>query len=81
MPVTLTLTNIPDDLYEHLTRLAVVNRRTVSDQAIALFDSVARGPRPPSGETLQRAQELRSELRDGQFPLTEIDAAKRVGRP
>ena len=80
MPVTLTLTNIPDDLYERLTRSAELNHRTVGDQAVTTLESALPAQRPASGETLQRAYELGSELCDGQFPLEEIEATKHAGR-
>jgi plasmid stability protein len=65
MPATLTLKNIPDEVYLRLKASAERHRPTT------------RSPQ----ESLQRARELRAQLGTVRFDPQEIDQLKRQGRP
>lgn len=81
MPTTLTLKNIPDDVYERLKLAAVRHRRSLNSEAIVCLEAVlVPGARMP-GERLARARELRAALAAEQFLAQDIDALKRHGRP
>ena len=45
---TLTLRNVPDELYERLKAQATMNRRSLNQEAIAILElNVAKRPRTP----------------------------------
>lgn len=78
---TITIKNIPDDLYTLLKETAAANRRSVNSEIIACIERVVR-PRPvATDEILERARKLR-ELTAG-YVITdeELDEAKNAGRP
>ena len=81
MPATLTLKNIPDDVYERLKASARVHRRSLNSEAIVCLESVLVPARMASGERLARARVLRSTLQPAKFRAREIDRLKREGRP
>ena len=80
MPTTLTLKNIPDDVYKRLKLSAVANRRSMNSQAIVCLEAALISGRPSPKELLSRARELRAMLPHGKFSAKDIDAMKREGR-
>jgi plasmid stability protein len=80
MPTTLTLKNIPDEIYERLKRSAEVHRRSMNSEAIVCLEAALLPVRLTPGERLARARALRSELPKEKFKASEIDALKREGR-
>jgi antitoxin FitA len=80
MPTTLTLKNIPEEVYERLKAAAEANRRSLNSEAIVCLESVLAPGRVPPGERLARARALRSALPKGKFRARDIDALKREGR-
>lgn len=81
MPTTLTLKNIPDDVYDRLKLAAQTHRRSMNSEVIVCLEAVLLPHKLPITERLSRARELRSALPQGQFDATEMDALKRQGRP
>jgi plasmid stability protein len=80
VPTTLTLKNIPDDIYERLKRSAELNRRSMNSEALVCLEA-ALVPAPVSPtERLARARALRAELAPRRFRPENIDALKRAGR-
>lgn len=80
MPTTLTLKNIPDEVYARLKRSAELNRRSMNSEAIVCLEA-ALVPTPVSAtERLARARALRAELAPGRFRPGDIDTLKRAGR-
>ena len=80
MPTTLTLKNIPDDVYQRLRACADAHRRSLNSEAIVCLESVLLPGRMPPAERLARARELRSALPQGRFGARDIDTLKREGR-
>jgi plasmid stability protein len=80
MPTTLTLKNIPEEVYERLKAAAEAHRRSLNSEAIVCLESVLTPGRVPAGERLARARALRSALPKGKFKARDIDAFKREGR-
>jgi plasmid stability protein len=80
MPTTLTLKNIPDDVYERLKASAETHRRSLNSEAIVCLESVLLPGRVPVGERLARARALRVTLPREKFRSKDIDAFKRAGR-
>lgn len=80
MPTTLTLKNIPDDVYARLKLSAEVHRRSLNGEAIVCLESVLFPTKFVAAERLARARELRSRLVPKKFKARDIDALKREGR-
>ena len=80
MPATLTLKNIPHDVYLRLKASAETNRRSMNSEAIVCLESVLLPARVTPSERLARARELRGALPKGKFTKSEIDSFKREGR-
>ncbi|MCB1929670.1 MAG: plasmid stability protein [Rhodocyclaceae bacterium] len=81
MPTTLTLKNIPDDLYDRLKSSAASHRRSLNCEAIVCLESILLPGRTDPAERLARARELRAALSSERLQTAEIDAMKREGRP
>ena len=81
MPTTITLKNIPDDVYERLKRSADAHRRSLNSEAIVCLESVLMPRRLEPGERLARARRLREAFAGVTFDPAQIDALKREGRP
>jgi plasmid stability protein len=80
MPTTLTLKNIPDEVYERLKRSAEMNRRSLNSEAIVCLETVLVPRRVAPGERLARARRLRADLPAENFLAQDIDTLKRQGR-
>lgn len=80
MPTTLTLKNIPDEVYERLKASAETHRRSLNSEAIVCLEAVLLPGRVDPGERIARAQALRAALPKGKFKARDIDAMKREGR-
>ncbi|MEK8088155.1 FitA-like ribbon-helix-helix domain-containing protein [Thermithiobacillus plumbiphilus] len=80
MPRTLTLKNIPDELYCRLKIAAEMHRRSLNSEAIVCLENVLTPTRIAASERLARARQLRAELSAGQFQAQDIDSLKRQGR-
>jgi plasmid stability protein len=79
VPTTLTLKNIPDEVYDRLKASAEMHRRSLNSEAIVCPESVLVANRVPVSERLARA--LRSALPQGRFLAQGIEQLKREGRP
>ncbi|MGE0809939.1 MAG: Arc family DNA-binding protein [Immundisolibacter sp.] len=80
MPTTLTLKNIPDEVYQRLKASAERHRRSLNSEAIVCLESVLIPGRVTVSERLAKARALRAALPKGKFRAKDIDAYKREGR-
>ena len=80
MPTTLTLKNIPDEVYDRLKAAAEAHRRSLNSEAIVCLESVLLPGRMDPGERIARARALRASLPKAKFKAREIDGFKREGR-
>ena len=80
MPTTLTLKNIPDEVYERLKASAATHRRSLNNEAIVCLESVLIPGRVTVSERLARARALRAALPKAKLRTKDIDAYKREGR-
>lgn len=80
VPTTLTLKNIPDELYERLKAAAAEHRRSLNSEAIVCLQSALMPPKVSPAEHLERARKIRAELEGLWFRAEDIDAFKRQGR-
>ena len=78
---TLTIKNIPDDLYVRLKQRAEINRRSLNSEVIVCIERAVRSRRIQPEAYLENARRLRE--RTAQYPLDddEFNAAKMAGRP
>ena len=81
MPTTLTLKNIPDDVYARLRAQAKLHRRSLNSEAIVCLETMLSASIGVSAERLARVRELRASLGGAAFAASDIDALKRQGRP
>ncbi len=77
---TITVKNIPDDLYQALKQAAEANHRSLNREIIARIEETLRRDRPDVADILARAR--RSQAWTASTPLTaaEIDEAISAGR-
>jgi plasmid stability protein len=80
MPTTLTLKNIPDNVYQRLKVSAEVHHRSLNSEVIVCLESVLLPTKVTSGERLARARELRAALAPAKFRARDIDMLKKQGR-
>ncbi len=80
MPTTLTLKNIPDEVYERLKDSAESHRRSLNSEAIVCLETVLLPGRIAPAERLARARALRNALPKVKFRARDVDAMKREGR-
>ena len=81
MPATITLKNIPDEVYLRLKAAAQSHRRSLNSEAIVCLEAVLLPGRTTAEEVIARARAIRESLPKGKFTAKEIDAYKREGRP
>jgi antitoxin FitA len=80
VPTTLTLKNIPDEVYQRLKASAQTHRRSLNSEAIVCLESVLLPGQIDPGERLARARALRAALPRTKFKAQDIAAMKREGR-
>jgi len=80
MPTTLTLKNIPDEVYERLKAAAATHRRSLNSEAIVCLERVLNPPKTSVTERLERLHRLHADLAGIEFTAEDIDAFKREGR-
>lgn len=77
---SLTLKNIPDDIYERLKQRAEANRRSLNSEIIACLELVVTSRRVDPEAFIQRARKLRESSQTYILSDADIDQAKRAGR-
>lgn len=78
---SLTLKNIPDDLYESIKRNAAENRRSINSEIIVRLERSLKARRVDPEAFLARVDRLRDRI--GLPPLTDeiLQEAREEGRP
>ncbi len=76
---TITVKNIPDQLYERLKESAQENRRSINSEILVCLEKSLQPARISLDDILERAQRLRSRATE-QFTLEEIQTARSQGR-
>jgi len=80
LPTTLTLKNIPDEVYQRLRASAEAHRRSLNSEAIVCLETVLLPGRMAPAERLARARALRAALPETRYRVHDIDSFKREGR-
>lgn len=78
---TLTLENVPAELYEPLRRRAAMNRRSLGNEAICCLECVVVARRLEPEETLAGIRAFRQTLKGVYLREKGLRAAKDLGRP
>lgn len=80
MPVTITLKDVPDELYDRLKAAAQSHHRSIDSEAIACIEQVLTPARLSVEERLERVRKLRECLPNGGLSAEEIVQAIRNDR-
>lgn len=81
MPTSITLRNVPDDIYARLHGVAASRHRSIDNEVIACLEQVRLPSRVCASEYLSRARALRGGLKDRQFSARNIAQAIEQGHP
>jgi plasmid stability protein len=81
MPVSLTLKNIPDEVYARLKQAAGQHRRSLNSEAIVCLEAQLLPAAVNPSERLENIRKLRASLATPAFLPEDIDMLKREGRP
>lgn len=78
---TITVKNIPPDLYERLKRAAQANRRSINGEIIFQIEQALSPHRIEPEVTIMRARNLREKTAKYEIGDEELSRAKKAGRP
>jgi plasmid stability protein len=81
MSTTLTLKNIPDEVYSRLKATAEMHRRSLNSEAIVCLETALVPGEVAPSERLAQARALRAGLGAVKFEVGDMDAYKHRGRP
>lgn len=81
MGATITLKNIPSEVYDSLKQAAEMHRRSINSEAIACFERILLPGKIGVAERLARARQLRANLDTKRFKAADITKAIEQGRP
>ncbi len=77
---TITVKNIPDDLYQRLKAAAEDNRRSINGEIISRIEQSLKSQRVAADELLVRVRRLQKSYGKRTLRVEDLDAAKREGR-
>jgi len=77
---SLTVKNIPEDLYEQLKQAANAHHRSINSELIVCLEKVLQPNRLTAEERLASARTIRESVNAKLIDVAELDNAKRVGR-
>lgn len=81
MGATITLKNIPDEIYDSLKQAAETHHRSMNSEVIACLERVLLPSKAGHDEHLMRARQLRGALNPKKFKAADIAKAIQQGRP
>lgn len=77
---SLTIKNIPDNLYEQLKQAAQTHHRSINSELIVCLEKVLLPTKATAKDLKLSAQQLRNKVAEHNFTSDEIDLAKQEGR-
>ena len=77
---SITVKNIPQELYEKLKTTAALNRRSLNNEMIHCIETVLMPQRLSLADKIARARRIRAQIEVDQFDPHEIEKAIDVGR-
>ena len=78
---TMTLKNVPDELYEELRRSAARHRRSMNREAITCLERALKGERMDPESLVSRVRESRARMAGVFVTDADLRAARDEGRP
>ncbi|NPV08088.1 MAG: Arc family DNA-binding protein [Anaerolineae bacterium] len=78
---TITVKNVPGELYERLKQSAEANRRSINSEVIVCIERALRSRQVDTEAVLARARRLRQETSGHPISDNEFAEAKATGRP
>ena len=78
---TITVKNIPDDLYRRLKAVAETNRRSINSEIIVCIENAVAYRRIDTDEVLKNARRLRQLTAQNLITDKEFNEAKTESRP
>jgi plasmid stability protein len=78
---TITVKNIPADLYAHLKQSAGMNHRSINSEIIVCIERTLHSQRVSPETVLTRARQLREKTQKHSITDAEFIRAKGTGRP
>lgn len=78
---TVTLKNVPDELYERLKATAQAHRRSINSELIHCLETVLKPRKISAEERLARLRRVRPNIDANAVDLDEIQQAIDQGRP
>ncbi|MFP5382677.1 MAG: FitA-like ribbon-helix-helix domain-containing protein [Gammaproteobacteria bacterium] len=81
MGTTITLKNIPDEIYDSLKQAADAHHRSINSEAIACLERALLPTRVSNEEHVARARRIRESIKGKPFKATDILKAIDEGRP
>jgi hypothetical protein len=79
--VTITVKNIPDEIYERLKLTAKANRRSINSQIITIIEEAVRSKKIDHEILLLQARQLREATAGYAITDEEFNQMKDAGRP
>lgn len=79
--VSVTIKNIPDELYEQLKMSASAHHRSINSELIVCLERVLLPTKVSTKDRLATAKALRVRVNASRINVAELNEAKRVGRP
>ena len=77
---TITLKNIPVQLYDMLRRKARANERSINSEVLFMLKTYLQGNQRDPEEIIKQAREFRKKVK-GELSLEEIEKSINEGRP
>ena len=77
---TVTVKNVPDELYERLKTVAEINRRSINSEIIVCIENSVTSRRINPDEVLENARRLRQLTASHRISDEEFNQAKAEGR-
>lgn len=77
---SITIKNIPDDLYEQLKQAANANHRSINSELIVCLEKVLLPRKITPDERLAAARSLRKRVKANVIGAADIEVAKNQGR-
>ena len=81
MPTTITLKNIPHDLYELIKQNAAENRRSINNEVVSIIENALRSQKIDPEDFLATVRKLRERTNRIQLTNDLTYKAKNEGRP
>lgn len=78
---TVTVKNIPDELYERLKQVASTNRRSINSEIIVCIERAVQSRRLSDEAMLEETRKLRAQITRAYLTDELLEEAKQEGRP